>query len=202
MGLTSWRNRVYWGLLGSICQEGEGHLTPWAWQAGEEGFKLKVLGEGNLSPSHFYQFDVSVKGNRRPDYPGHGEGQDTNFFTSVFTMKCFSQVCRSTGPALLNKFVGNRDSGIECTVIKFADDTRLCGAVNTLEGRDVTQKDLDKLEWASAKFMKFKKAKGKVPLLGWGNPKQKYKLGKERTENNPGEKHLGVSVEKKIDMTQ
>ena len=33
------------------------------------------------------------------------------------------------GPALFNIFVGNMDSGIECTLSKFNNDTELCGAV-------------------------------------------------------------------------
>lgn len=38
------------------------------------------------------------------------------------------------------------DSGIECTLSNFVNVTKLCGAVDTLEGRDATQKGLDRLE--------------------------------------------------------
>jgi len=38
------------------------------------------------------------------------------------------------GPALFNIFVSNMDSAIECTLSKFANDTKLCSTVSTLEG--------------------------------------------------------------------
>ena len=42
-------------------------------------------------------------------------------------------------PVLFNIFVGDMDSGIKCTLSRFGDDTKVNGAVDMLEGRDVIQ---------------------------------------------------------------
>jgi len=115
--------------------------------------------------------------------------------------RCWRQVTSGVprgsvlGLVLFNIFVGNMDSGIEETLSKFADDTKLCGAVSALEGRDVIQRDLERLErWACANLLKFSKAKCKVLHMGQGNPKHRYRLDREWIESSPEEKDLRVLV--------
>ncbi|XP_064505691.1 triadin isoform X3 [Pseudopipra pipra] len=104
--------------------------------------------------------------------------------------------------ALFTIFVGHMDSGLECTLSKFTDDTKLCGTVNMLEGRSDTQRDLGRFEgWAQVILMKFDEAKCKVLHLGWGNPKNKYRLGREWTEISPREKDLGLLVDRKLNVS-
>lgn len=47
---------------------------------------------------------------------------------------------------LFNILISDTDSGIECTLCKFADDTDLGDSVDALEGKDAAQSNLDILE--------------------------------------------------------
>lgn len=48
---------------------------------------------------------------------------------------------------LFNSSLSDMDSGIDCTLSRCADHTRLCGVVSTLEGREnAIQRNLDRFE--------------------------------------------------------
>jgi len=62
----------------------------------------------------------------------------------------------------------------------FADDTKLSGVVDTTEGRDAIQRDLDRFEeWTHMNLTSFNKAKCKVVHFGSRQPQICVQTGRK-----------------------
>ncbi|KAK4826204.1 hypothetical protein QYF61_006148 [Mycteria americana] len=109
----------------------------------------------------------------------------------------------TSGPVLFNIFINNLDAGVECIISKFADDTKLGGDVDSLEGQEALQMDLDRLEHrAMINGVKINKSKCWTLHLGQSNVRHKYKLGEEWLESSPAERDLGVLVDSRLNRSR
>lgn len=89
------------------------------------------------------------------------------------------------GPDPFYIFIDDLDAGVEHIFSKFADDTKLEGAVDSLKGQEALQKDQKALEhWATISGMKFNKGNCWVLYLGQSN-------ARHMTERQAAGEHLG-----------
>ncbi|PKU42358.1 hypothetical protein llap_7338 [Limosa lapponica baueri] len=91
----------------------------------------------------------------------------------------------------------------ECTISKFADDTKPGGAAGFLKGQEVLQRDLDRLQhWAIINGTKFNKNTCQSLNLGQINARHKYKLGEQWPQGSSAERDLGVLVNIRLNRNQ
>jgi len=84
-----------------------------------------------------------------------------------------------------------------------ADDIKLGGAVDSLEGQEALQRDLDRLEhWTMINGMKFNKSKCQILHLGWNNTRHKYRFEEQWLTSSPAERDLGELVSSKLNTSQ
>lgn len=70
------------------------------------------------------------------------------------------------------------DSGIERTLCKFANNTKLSDAVDTAKRKDTIHRDLDRLKKRDCRnLMRFNNAKCKMLHVSQGNPRYVCRLG-------------------------
>lgn len=63
-----------------------------------------------------------------------------------------------SGPVLFKIFISDLDTGVECILCKFTDNSVLGGAIDCLKGQEALQKNRDILDfWAISSSLKFDK---------------------------------------------
>lgn len=85
---------------------------------------------------------------------------------------------------------------------KFADSTKLGGAVD-YQGWEDLQRDLNELEsWAIANHMKFSKSTLQILHVGRDKPYYAHRVGDEMLKCSPAERDVGTLVERKLNVSQ
>ncbi|KAK4826272.1 hypothetical protein QYF61_006719 [Mycteria americana] len=108
------------------------------------------------------------------------------------------------GPVLFNMFTNDLEEGVKCIISKFADGTKLGGAVDPLlrDRRPCRGIWIDWKHWAIISGMTFNKNKCWILHLGRSNAGHKYKWGEAWLESSPEERDLGVLVDRRLNMNQ
>jgi len=92
-------------------------------------------------------------------------------------------------------FINNRDCGTTNWLLKFADDGKLFGKVQSDLDTISFQEDLQRLlDWAKEWEMKFDVEECKVMRIGNSNKNSKYYMDKKELEKAQEEKDLGVLI--------
>jgi len=107
------------------------------------------------------------------------------------------------GPVLLDIFINDLDTGVECILRNFAYDTKPGGTFDSMQAQEVLQRDLDRLEhWIINSSMEFNKGKWWVLHLGWNNAGCRYRLEDKWLESSSAERDLEVLVYNRPDRIQ
>ena len=100
------------------------------------------------------------------------------------------------GPVLFHIYINDLDNNLISKLAKFADDTKLCKSINSLDDMHSLQNDLDRLhEWSVKWQMTFNVDKCVVMHVGSNNVNNSYVLGNQELKSSNKEKDLGVIMD-------
>jgi len=100
------------------------------------------------------------------------------------------------GPTCFIMYINDLEENVDCSVSKFADDTKMYMDVSTKEGNRVLQRDIDKVvEWADKWQMEFNSEKCAVMHIGSNNRQEMYAMKEVTLKSTNSEKDLGVWID-------
>jgi len=90
----------------------------------------------------------------------------------------------------------------QCTLSKFAGDTKLGRVADMPEGHAAIPRDINRLEkWADRNLMNFNQEQCKVLHVEKNNPRHQCMLVATQLGNSLEEKDLGVLVDNRLNIT-
>jgi hypothetical protein len=107
------------------------------------------------------------------------------------------------GPVLFLIYINDLDNNLISKLAKFADDTKLCKSMNSLDDMHSLQTDLDKLhEWSVKWQMTFNVDKCVVMHVGSNNVNSSYVLGNNNLKSSNKEKDLGIIMDNSFKFSE
>jgi len=107
------------------------------------------------------------------------------------------------GPLLFTLYVNDLYSGIDCKLLKFADDIKMIIPISVLQDNINGQRSIDKLVgWSDRWDMKYNEGKCKILHLGNKNPNFNYTMNGIWLENSKTEKDLRVYIDDKLKFSK
>ena len=107
------------------------------------------------------------------------------------------------GPLLFIVFVNHIETGLNCRVLKFADDLKVFRAIKDKNDHIMLQKDLDELvKWSEKWQMRFNFGKCKIMHIGRQSNSDSYLMGGQMLTETQQEKDLGVILNSKLGASE
>ena len=107
------------------------------------------------------------------------------------------------GPVLFTIYINDIDDGVQCNILKFADDTKLFGSCASQQDVMKIQNDLHTMfQWSQDWQMLFNVDKCKSMHIGKNNDHHVYTMNNTALTTTEEEKYLGVTIKNSLSSSQ